>query len=275
MSGGGGVGWCAECLGGAVGCGCVLVCSWCGLFGSSGLAIAVRRTVCVGWWGVAGGMLLCADGGVGPGSPGWVGLGAGCVCAGRAGASFGVPGGLAGCDGGFLGAGGRSVVGVAGRLVFGVCSRGRVFRACLLVWAGRGGVGWECCSWWLDCLLALVAVGGPVEMVPAVSGQRQWWRGACVSGGGSQAIRGGVDVVVSGGGGVGWCPECLGCAVWCGCVLVCSWCRPFGSRGLAIAKEGPYQDRPPLCPFRLLPLLIYSGSVDAFLKFQRVQRPKI
>ena len=33
-------------------------------------------------------------------------------------------------------------------------------------------------------------------------------------------------------------------------------------------KEGPYQDRPPLCPFRLLPLLIYSGSVIAFLKFQ-------
>ena len=40
-------------------------------------------------------------------------------------------------------------------------------------------------------------------------------------------------------------------------------------------KEGPYQDRPPLCPFRLLPLLIYSGSVIAFLKFQRVQIPKI
>ena len=33
-------------------------------------------------------------------------------------------------------------------------------------------------------------------------------------------------------------------------------------------KEGPYQDRPPLCPFRLLPLLIYSGSTIAFLKFQ-------
>ena len=30
----------------------------------------------------------------------------------------------------------------------------------------------------------------------------------------------------------------------------------------------PYQDRPPLCPFRLLPLLIYSGSTIAFLKFQ-------
>ena len=41
------------------------------------------------------------------------------------------------------------------------------------------------------------------------------------------------------------------------------------------SKEGPYQDRPPLCPFRLLPLLIYSGSVIAFLKFQRVQSPKI
>ena len=33
-------------------------------------------------------------------------------------------------------------------------------------------------------------------------------------------------------------------------------------------KEGPYQDRAPLCPFRLLPLLIYSGSTIAFLKFQ-------
>ena len=27
-------------------------------------------------------------------------------------------------------------------------------------------------------------------------------------------------------------------------------------------------DRPPLCPFRLLPLLIYSGSTVAFLKHQ-------
>ena len=36
----------------------------------------------------------------------------------------------------------------------------------------------------------------------------------------------------------------------------------------ATCKEGPYQDRPPLCPFRLLPLLIYSGSTIAFLKFQ-------
>ena len=33
-------------------------------------------------------------------------------------------------------------------------------------------------------------------------------------------------------------------------------------------KEGPYQDRPLLCPFRLLPLLIYSGSTIALLKFQ-------
>ena len=33
-------------------------------------------------------------------------------------------------------------------------------------------------------------------------------------------------------------------------------------------KEGPYQNRPPLCPFRLLPLLIYSGSTIAFLKFK-------
>ena len=39
-------------------------------------------------------------------------------------------------------------------------------------------------------------------------------------------------------------------------------------------KEGPYQDRPPLCPFRLLPLLIYSGSTIAFLNFQG-PNPKI
>ena len=41
-----------------------------------------------------------------------------------------------------------------------------------------------------------------------------------------------------------------------------------------ISKEGPYQDRPPLCPFRLLPLLIYSGSTIAFLKILKVQGPK-
>ena len=39
-------------------------------------------------------------------------------------------------------------------------------------------------------------------------------------------------------------------------------------------KEGPYQDRPPLCPFRRLPLLIYSGSTIAFLKILKVQGPK-
>ena len=42
---------------------------------------------------------------------------------------------------------------------------------------------------------------------------------------------------------------------------------------VAPAKEGPYQDRPPLCPFRLLPLLIYSGSTIAFLKILKVQGP--
>ena len=41
-----------------------------------------------------------------------------------------------------------------------------------------------------------------------------------------------------------------------------------------IHKEGPYQDRSPLCPFRLLPLLIYSGSTIAFLKILKVQGPK-
>ena len=48
-------------------------------------------------------------------------------------------------------------------------------------------------------------------------------------------------------------------------------CAPFVSCFLwfpAPGKEGPYQDRPPLCPFRLLPRLIYSGSVIAFLKLQ-------
>ena len=40
------------------------------------------------------------------------------------------------------------------------------------------------------------------------------------------------------------------------------------------SKEGPYQDRPPLYPFRLLTLLIYSGSTIAFLKILKVQGPK-
>ena len=38
--------------------------------------------------------------------------------------------------------------------------------------------------------------------------------------------------------------------------------------------DGPYQDHPLLCPFRLLPLLIYSGSTIAFLKILKVQGPK-
>ena len=37
---------------------------------------------------------------------------------------------------------------------------------------------------------------------------------------------------------------------------------------MAAPKEGPYQDRPLLCPFRLLPLLTCSGSALAFLKLQ-------
>ena len=44
--------------------------------------------------------------------------------------------------------------------------------------------------------------------------------------------------------------------------------------GFMCPKEGPYQDRPPLCPFRLSPLLIYSGSTIAFLKILKVQGPK-
>ena len=38
-------------------------------------------------------------------------------------------------------------------------------------------------------------------------------------------------------------------------------------------KEGPYQDRPLLCPFRLSPLLTCSGSTIAFLKILNIQGP--
>ena len=44
---------------------------------------------------------------------------------------------------------------------------------------------------------------------------------------------------------------------------------------LCYHKEGPYQDRPPLCPFRLLPLLTCSGSALAFLKIQGPKSKKI
>ena len=48
--------------------------------------------------------------------------------------------------------------------------------------------------------------------------------------------------------------------------------QPFGGQQGGIPnlrhKEGPYQDRPLLCPFRLSPLLTYSGSALAFLKIQ-------
>ena len=45
----------------------------------------------------------------------------------------------------------------------------------------------------------------------------------------------------------------------------------------ASSKEGPYQDRPPLCPFRQSPLLTCSGSMIAFLKILKIQggNPKI
>ena len=56
-----------------------------------------------------------------------------------------------------------------------------------------------------------------------------------------------------------------GCGWWCGARFV--WPVP-GILGALVGAGGPYQDRPPLCPFRLLPLLIYFGSVIAFLKFQ-------
>ena len=38
-------------------------------------------------------------------------------------------------------------------------------------------------------------------------------------------------------------------------------------------KEGPYQDRPPLCPFRLSPLLTCSGTTIAFLKILKIKGP--
>ena len=50
--------------------------------------------------------------------------------------------------------------------------------------------------------------------------------------------------------------------------------RTRDSKSMVSSKEGPYQDRPPLCPFRLLPLLIYSGLTIAFLKILKVQGPK-
>ena len=49
---------------------------------------------------------------------------------------------------------------------------------------------------------------------------------------------------------------------------------PNRTRQQGGTKEGPYLDLPPLCPFRLLPLLIYSGSTIAFLKILKVQGPK-
>ena len=69
---------------------------------------------------------------------------------------------------------------------------------------------------------------------------------------------------------------------WCGEVSIESLTGsyPFvlqpwtGVANLCSDNEGPYQDRPPLCPFRLLPLLIYSGSTIAFLEILKVQGPK-
>ena len=79
---------------------------------------------------------------------------------------------MGGRNGGFLGVGGRRAVGVAGGVVFGVCGRGWVSRACLLVRWGRGDGGRVCWWWCFNCLVPLVAAGCPVEMVPAVGG---WW----------------------------------------------------------------------------------------------------
>ena len=54
--------------------------------------------------------------------------------------------------------------------------------------------------------------------------------------------------------------------------------RPLHHSSISVAsspapKEGPYQDRPPLCPFRLSPLLTCSGSTFAFLKILKIQGP--
>ena len=50
--------------------------------------------------------------------------------------------------------------------------------------------------------------------------------------------------------------------------------RALSHPGLpALWKEGPYQDRPPLYPFRLSPLLTCSGSTIAFLKILKIQGP--
>ena len=93
------------------------------------------------------------------------------------------------------------------------------------------------------------------------------WGGLASSGGGL----GGVDDGALGDGDVN---EGLDGVVLGG--RLCGGGGRWGEGGVGCGrKEGPYQDRPPLCPFRLLPLLIYSGSVIAFLKFQRVQSPKI
>ena len=45
------------------------------------------------------------------------------------------------------------------------------------------------------------------------------------------------------------------------------------SWGQGAIKEGPYQDRPPLYPFRLSPRLTCSGSTIAFLKILKIQGP--
>ena len=50
------------------------------------------------------------------------------------------------------------------------------------------------------------------------------------------------------------------------------WVAQCGGQ-LLDGKEGPYQDRPPLCPFRLSPLLTCSGSTIAFLKILKIQGP--
>ena len=50
-------------------------------------------------------------------------------------------------------------------------------------------------------------------------------------------------------------------------------CRSTSERK-SRTKEGPYQDRPPLCPFRLESPLTCSGSMLAFIKIQG-PKPKI
>ena len=63
-----------------------------------------------------------------------------------------MPGAVAGCDGGLLGAAGWQAVGVVSRVR---CGRPRSGIRGVLA-----GVGRMCWWWWLDCLVVVLAEGG-------------------------------------------------------------------------------------------------------------------